>query len=152
MKNWKALCSLLFLVNSCFCQTLSKAGDGWDLKIDSAISLIKNYDIDKYIVFTEVCERIDFWNSSFSSTGIVEGRYTILVADADIKLNSINNLACVLVHESQHLFYAKEGIVMSEAEEEYKCYMYELSFIKKIPTPESWLLTNLYEKLQQYRQ
>jgi hypothetical protein len=152
MKNWKALCGLLFLVNSCFCQTISKAGDGWDTKIDSAIQIIKKYDYNKYVVFKEVCQRIDFWKSSFSSTSVVEGDYTILIADADIKLNSINNLACILVHESQHLVYIMQDSDMSEYEEEFKCYMYELSFLQNIPTPEPWLLANIYEKIHKYKQ
>lgn len=152
MKHWKTLCGLLFLANSCFCQTISKAGDGWDTKVDSAIQIIKQYDPEKYFVLTKVCQRIDFWKSSFSSTGIVEGDYTILVADADVKLQSINNLACVLVHESQHLVYAMQDHNMSETEEEFKCYLYELSFAKNIPTPEPWLLANIYEKLQKYKQ
>ena len=143
--------SLLFLVNSCFCQTISKAGDGWDTKIDSAIQIIKKYDYPKYVVFKEVCQRVDFWKSSFSSTGIVDGDYTILVADADVKLNSINNLACVLVHESQHLMYVMQDSNLSESEEEFRCYLYELSFAKNIPTPEPWLLANIYDKLQKYK-
>jgi len=151
MKHWKALCGLLFLVNSCFCQTISKAGDGWDTKIDSAIQIIKKYDYPKYVVFKEVCQRIDFWKSSFSSISIVEGDYTILIADADVKLNSINNLACILVHESQHLVYIMQDSDMGEYEEEFKCYMYELSFLQNIPTPEPWLLANLYEKLHKYK-
>jgi hypothetical protein len=151
MKYWKTLCSLLLLVNSCFSQKISKAGDGWDTKIDSAIQIIKKYDSAKYVVLVKVCQRVDFWKSSFSSTGIVEGDYTILVADADIKLNSINNLACVLVHESQHLVYALQDHNLTESEEEFRCYLYELSFAKNIPTPEPWLLANIYEKLQQYK-
>lgn len=148
---WKTLCVFLFLVNSCFCQTISKAGDGWDTKVDSAIQIIKEYDLQKYLLLREVCQRVDFWKSSFSSTGLVDGDYTILVADADVKLNSINNLACVLVHESQHLLYAIQDSDLSEQEEEFRCYLYELSFAKNIPTPEPWLLANIYEKLQQYK-
>jgi hypothetical protein len=50
-----------------------------------------------------------------------------------------------------HLVFVLQDAVMSEKEEEYKCYLYELSFIKNIPTPEPWLLANLYEKLQKYK-
>jgi hypothetical protein len=142
---------LIFLTISCKAQTIAKAGDGWDLKIDSAIQLIKTIDPEKYKVFTDVCQRVDFWKSSFSSTGVVDGDYTIFIADADIKLKSINNLAAVLVHESMHLVFVLEDAVMSEKEEEFKCYLYELSFIKNIPTPEPWLLANPYEKLQKYK-
>lgn len=142
---------LTILTISCQAQTVAKAGDGWDLKIDSAIQLIKATDSAKYVVFRDVCQRVDFWKSSFSSTGIVEGDYTILIADADIKLNSINNLAAVLVHESLHLMFIMEDAVFTEKEEEYRCYLYELSFIKKLPTPEPWLTANAYEKMQLYK-
>lgn len=142
---------LTILTISCQAQTVAKAGDGWDLKIDSAIQLIKATDSAKYVVFRDVCQRVDFWKSSFSSTGIVEGDYTILIADADMRLNSINNLAAVLVHESLHLVFILEDAVFTEKEEEYRCYLYELSFIKKLPTPEPWLTANAYEKMQLYK-
>jgi len=142
---------LTILTISCQAQTIAKAGDGWDLKIDSAIQLIKATDSLKYVVFKDVCQRIDFWKSSFSSVSVIEGDYTILIADADIKLNSINNLAAVLVHESLHLMYIMEDARLTEKEEEYKCYLYELSFIKNLPTPEPWLTANVYEKIQLYK-
>jgi hypothetical protein len=142
---------LIFLTISCKAQTIAKAGDGWDLKIDSAIQLIKRVDPEKYLVFKDVCQRIDFWKSSFSSNGVVEGDYTILIADADIKLNSINNLAAVLIHESLHLMFIMEDANMTEKEEEFKCYVYEISFIQKLPTPEPWLTANAYEKLEKYK-
>ena len=57
---------LTILTISCQAQTVAKAGDGWDLKIDSAIQLIKATDSAKYVVFRDVCQRVDFWKSSFS--------------------------------------------------------------------------------------
>jgi hypothetical protein len=35
----------------------------------------------------------------------------------------------------------------SQEEEELKCYIYELDFIKKLPTPEPWLQANAIEQL-----
>lgn len=140
-----------FLTISCQAQTIAKAGDGWELKVDSAIQLIKRVDPEKYLIFKDVCQRIDFWKSSFSSNGVIEGDYTILIADADIRLNSINNLAAVLIHESLHLMFIMEDAVMNDKEEEFKCYVYELSFIKNLPTPEPWLTANAYEKLQKFK-
>jgi hypothetical protein len=142
---------LLILTIPCQAQIIAKAGDGWDLKIDSAIQLIKATDSSKYVVFKDVCQKIEFWKSSFSSVSVIEGDYTILIADADIKLNSINNLAAVLIHESLHLMYIMEDARMTEKEEEYRCYLYELSFIQKLPTPEPWLTANVYDKIQLYK-
>jgi len=91
---------MLFITNLAFGQIkIDKAGNGWDLKIDSALQLIKEVDIEKFQLIDSVCDRVEFWSSGFSSN---EGSYgkkgTILVAVKDVQLNSINNLAVVLVH------------------------------------------------------
>jgi hypothetical protein len=44
-----------------------------------------------------------------------------------------------------------ENRFLTEKEEEYKCYVYELSFIQKLPTPEPWLTANAYDKVQLYK-
>ena len=119
---------------------IDKAGDGWDRKIDSALMLIKQTDIEKYQLIDSVCERVEFWASGFSSN---EGNYgnkgTILVAVKDVQLNSINNLAVVLVHESLHLHVLQKGYIIIPEQEEAWCYRYELDFIDKLPNPEPWL-------------
>lgn len=119
---------------------VSKAGDGWDKQIDSALQLIKKTDIEKYQLIDSVCAKVDFWISEFSSN---EGSYgtkgTILVAVKDVKLNSINNLAVVLVHESLHLHVLQKGYIIIPEQEEAWCYRYELDFINKLHNPEPWL-------------
>lgn len=119
---------------------IDKAGDGWDKKIDSALALIRKTDIEKSQLIDSVCERVEFWSSGFSSN---EGSYgnkgTILVAVKDVKLNSINNLAVVLVHESLHLHVLQKGYIIIPEQEEAWCYRYELDFIDKLPNPEPWL-------------
>ena len=119
---------------------VDKAGDGWDQKIDSALQLIKKTDTEKYQLLDSVCERVEFWSSGFSSN---EGSYgkkgTILVAIKDVQLNSINNLAVVLVHESLHLHVLQKGYIIIPEQEEAWCYRYELDFIDKLSNPEPWL-------------
>lgn len=119
---------------------IDKAGDGWDSKIDSALQLIKKTDIEKYQLLDSVCGKVEFWSSGFSSN---EGKYDekgiILVAVKDVKLNSINNLAVVLVHESLHLHVLQKGYIIIPEQEEAWCYRYELDFISKLPNPEPWL-------------
>jgi len=63
----------------------------------------------------------------------------ILVAVKDVQLNSINNLAVVLVHESLHLHVLQKGYIIIPEQEEAWCYRYELDFIDKLPNPEPWL-------------
>jgi len=119
---------------------IDKAGDGWDSKIDSALQLIKKTDIKKYQLLDSVCGKVEFWSSGFSSN---EGKYgnkgVILVAVKDVKLNSINNLAVVLVHESLHLHVLQKGYIIIPEQEEAWCYRYELDFIDKLSNPEPWL-------------
>ena len=132
---------LLTLPNFLFSQIkIDKAGDGWDQKIDSALQLIKRTDLEKYQLLDSVCGKIEFWSSGFSSN---EGKYgekgIILVAVKDVKLNSINNLAVVLVHESLHLHVLQKGYIIIPEQEEAWCYRYELDFINKLHNPEPWL-------------
>ena len=140
MKGLLLIC-LFFINNLAYSQIkVDKAGDGWQLKIDSALQLIKKVDIEKYQLIDSVCERVEFWTSGFSSN---EGSYgnkgTILVAVKDVQLNSINNLAVVLVHESLHLHVLQKGYILPPEQEEAWCYRYELSFIDKLKNPEPWL-------------
>lgn len=135
------LTCMLFITNLAFGQIkIDKAGNGWDLKIDSALQLIKEVDIEKYQLIDSVCGRVEFWSSGFSSN---EGSYgnkgTILVAVKDVQLNSINNLAVVLVHESLHLHVLEKGYIIAPEQEEAWCYRYELTFIDKLKNPEPWL-------------
>lgn len=115
---------------------IDKAGDGWDLKTDSALNLIKEYDSVKYRLLLDVCDRIEFWNGSYSTN---DGKKTIVVCVQDIKLRSKNNLAAVLVHESLHLWYSNVEPTLESKKEENMCYRYEFSFLQKLPNVESWL-------------
>jgi hypothetical protein len=131
---------LLFLAVPCFGQMkIDKAGDGWDLKVDSAIQLIKRVDIAKYKLLDTNCHQVSFMISPYSSCLLENGLGHIYIAVDDIKLNSINNIAVVLIHESLHLYIAKLGIALIPEKEETFCYMYELSFISKLENPEPWL-------------
>ena len=132
---------LIFLAVPCFAQIkIDKAGDGWDLKVDSAIQLIRRVDIDKYKMLDTNCTQISFMISPYSSCQLEDSKGHIYIAVSDIKLNSINNIAVVLVHESLHLYIAKKGIELIPAKEETFCYMYELNFIEKLTNPEPWLI------------
>jgi hypothetical protein len=140
MKIWLWLI-LLFPI-SCYSQiSIDKAGDGWDLKVDSAITLIKKVDPEKARVLDSVCNRIEFWQGGFSTnSGTYGNKGTILVSVKDVNLNSINNLAAVLVHESLHLLFLQKGIVLTLTKEEMYCYRYEYEFILKLDNPEPWLI------------
>lgn len=126
---------------------VDKAGDGWDLKIDSALALIKNTDSLKYSLLDSVCSNVSFWLSDFSSCSL-EGGGRIYVSNRDVKLNSINNLAAVLVHESLHLYIQKNGIAMDPKKEENYCYKYEMNFVNKLPNAEFWIKIHIQEQIE----
>ena len=126
---------------------IDKAGDGWDLKIDSALQLIKKTDIVKYNLIDSVCTSISFWVSEFSSCELTDSTGVIYVSTKDVKLNSINNLAAVLVHESFHLYLRKRGTVLTTNQEEYFCYYYELGLINKLSNVEDWLIQHTKQQI-----
>jgi hypothetical protein len=126
---------------------IDKAGDGWDLKIDSALTVIKQTDLQKHQLLDSVCQEVSFWISNFSSNELVGKTGRIYVSTKDVKLG-VNNLACVLIHESLHLYFLRKGVKMTPAEEENYCYRYELEFIQKLTNPEPWLKENALKHIQ----
>jgi hypothetical protein len=145
----KSIFTLLFLTSfPLFGQIkVDKAGDGWDLKVDSALVLIKNTDSAKYALLDSVCSNVSFWLSDFSSCDSEEGG-RIYISARDVKLNSINNLASVLVHESFHLYIWKRKFLLSPKEEENYCYRYELELVNKLPNLEPWLKAHVIEQIE----
>lgn len=141
---------LLFLIASPLSGQIKvdKAGDGWDLKVDSAINLIKQVDSSKYDLLVQNCSTISFWLGNFSSCDVTEHGGKIFISSKDVKLNSINNLATILVHESLHLYFRKKDFQISERKEENYCYRYELEFIQKLPNPEPWLKQHALSQIE----
>lgn len=134
----KKLLFILLISLSSYSQIkIDAIGDNWKGKMESAIELIKTHDPIAYGILIKNCNHISFWMANFSST---QDGSTILVSVKDIKLNSINNLACVLVHESYHLKILNENIKLSPNNEESICYNYEYLFLKKLPNVEPWLI------------
>jgi hypothetical protein len=148
----KLLLLILFLLPNILVSQIKidKAGDGWDLKIDSAIQLIKKTDLPKYQLLNSVCNSISFWVSEFSSCELTDSTGVIYVSVKDVKLNSINNLAAVLVHESFHLYLRKKGTILTTDQEEYFCYYYELGLINKLCDVEDWLIQHTKQQIINY--
>jgi len=123
---------------------IDDVGDGWVNKVNQALKLIKQIDSDKYDTLIEVCDHITFWNGNFSTT---ENDHTIMISQADILRGSVNNVAAVLVHESRHLYFRKNGIKLKEIDEETMSYLYELQFLEKIPGVEQFLIDNAKRRI-----
>ena len=128
---------------------IDDVGDGWKLKIDSAITLIKKTDPVAYKQVSDNCDHITYWMGNFSST---QDSSTILISTKDMKIGSVNNLACIIVHESHHLYLKRNKIKMPVKNEELECYMYEYEFLKKIPNPEDWLTIHVIKCIIKYRE
>ena len=66
--KYTLLILLLFFSTNCFSQIkIDDVGDGWKIKVDSAISLIKLVDPDKYEQLKSVCKHVSYWNGNFST-------------------------------------------------------------------------------------
>lgn len=128
---------------------IDKAGDGWDLKIDSAITLIKQTDTSYYNALVKHCNHVEIWKENFSSNYWSDSLGgTIYISVDAIKLNSINNLACTLVHETCHLRQRKNNAILEEEDEERICYIYEFYFARKLLDLEPWILSHILRMLK----
>jgi hypothetical protein len=144
MKHLVVIFLLLFNYNVIGQINIDNVGDGWVDKVKDALTLIKHVDSEKYNTLIEVCDHVTFWNGNFSTT---EDSHTIMISQSDIMRGSVNNVAAVLVHESRHLYFRKNGIKMREIDEETMSYIYELQFLEKIPGIEQFLINNAKKRI-----
>ena len=150
MRITNALITFLFLIPTlAFSQiTIDDVGDGWKGKVDSAISLIQKTDNISYQILMENCKTVEFIIGKFSTT---KPPFTIAITTKDMNLNSINNIAAVLVHESYHLFIYNNHIQYNERDEEVACYVREYEFLCKLPDVEDWLFLNAMNNIILYK-
>ena len=125
---------------------IDDVGDNWKEKITTSLHLIEKIDKEKYDTLMKYCNHITFWSGSFSST---EDSNTIMISQKDMNLNSTNNIACVLIHESFHLKYYDKKL--NSDEEEILAYKYELDFINKISNVEYWIPKNALKMIEIYQ-
>jgi len=143
----------LFLATSGSAQiTVDQAGDDWKSQIDSALARIKECDSATWNFVLENVSHIGFWNGAFSTTEIDNnGMWSVVVSASDIRLHSINNLACVIVHEAYHVYAAKKHIHNSPCEEEIAAYTFEQAFQTKLPNLEKWIDISTVHWLELYK-
>jgi hypothetical protein len=146
----KYLVLLLCLLPQVLCSQINihKAGDGWDSIVKQAILLINKTSPTHYKMLVEHVDVIEFWNEDYSSNNIVDGKGVIVVSSKDIKLNSLNNIAAVLVHETYHLHLMAMPYILSGHEEEYQAYSFELKFLKLLQNVEPDLLAYTKEQVK----
>ena len=140
MKKFLWVSFLLLIHVKVFAQIkIEQVGDTWVSQIEQSLQLIKNTDTNTYNFVLKQCKKISFWNGDYST---VEGEYTITISQGDMKLNSIENIACILVHESKHLEIIQTKISYPLLYEEYICYLWELKFIETLQGEPEWIKEN----------
>jgi len=147
MKQLLLCLSLLLSVNLFAQIKIDDVGDGWKQTVEQAIDLIKQYDTTRYNLLLEVCTHISYSTALFSTT---ESENTILISQKDIQSKNINNIAAVLVHESLHLYFQRNGYKMTEHQEEFRCYIYEMQFLLLLPNVEPWLIEHAQKQIEFY--
>lgn len=128
MRIWM-LILCLFVINSVYSQiVLPITASQYVKTIDSAITLVQKTDTNAYKQLDLMVDSIDMWLGSFSSCNYG----WIFISRDDVELG-VQNVAAVLVHESNHIWLWTQEINMEREEEEAACYSYELQFLNKIP-------------------
>jgi hypothetical protein len=151
----KLILMIVMVLSTTICKSqivIDKAGDGWDLRADSALAIIKQTDTTAYKLVLRVCNKITFWSGNYSTNeGYKDTKGTIMISSTDAKAKSLNNIAAVIVHESLHLYMRFKG-VQESPREEILCYSYEYDFLRKIPNVEYYLLEHCLKQIryQQY--
>lgn len=141
---------LIFLPLFSFSQIkVSDVGDGWKAEVDSAINLIKRVDSTNYKILIGNCKEIEFIVGSISST---KPPYTIAINTGDLKRQSVNNIASLLVHESYHLYIYNNNIILTPNAEELVCYTREYEFLCRLSGIESWLLSHVINQIVKLKQ
>lgn len=128
---------------------IDKAGDNWDYQVYEALTLIKKTDINSYNKLNNVCHKITFWSGGYSTNEFSNGKGVIIISVKDAQYKSINNIAAIIIHESEHLYYRKQNLPILVNEELY-CYLYEYNFLKKIYNVEPFLLKHCEEQIKNY--
>ncbi len=128
--------------------TIDDVGDNWRKNVIVSLENIKKHDSQKYEILLSVCSHISFWNGGYST---IDDSTTIVVSQKDMKLNSINNISVVLVHESYHLWVKKLKFQHEKRVEELLAYIYEQDFLSSIPNVEDYLLKHVDNMIEFYR-
>lgn len=135
-----------FCFHKCFGQIEIDGGfSEWENLVKKSIELVKQTDSSYHQTLVKNCKRISFWNGLYSTT---EDK-SIVISILDLKSESANNIACVLVHESKHLELIQTKS-LTQSEEECIAYRYELDFITKLKNPEPYLNKNCLEYLNKF--
>lgn len=126
---------------------IDDVGDGWKHQVEQAINLIQQTDDLRYSLLLKNCIHITYGVNGHSTTT----DSTIVIDKSVFDLNSKNNLACTIVHESKHLEIKSWKTKMTEKKEEYFAYLTEYAFFSKLKDGEDWLREFLVNMMIEYQ-
>jgi hypothetical protein len=121
-------------------------GDGWKAKVDSALCMIEHAGPEYWDEVNTNCKKVTYWMGDFSTS--VDS--SVVISTHDMKLGSVYNIACAIIHESHHMEIKRLGIKMRECEEELECYVREGRFVDVVECREAWLVTFIYRSMMSY--
>jgi hypothetical protein len=123
---------------------IDDVGDGWKSQVEKAIVLIEQKDPENYKFLLEHCNHIEFIIGDRSTTKLPT---TIAITVRDMKIGSINNIAAILIHESFHLYVAKNALIYAPEKEEHLAYTREYEFLCRLENVEDWLFINAMNQI-----
>lgn len=127
-------------------QAVDDVGDGWMSAVDSALCLIESSAPEFWPEVSANCKHVTFWNGDHSTSS----DSTVVISAHDMRLGSVNNIACVIIHESHHLEVARRRLSMAVCKEELECYMLERAFVDRVSADEAWLVAFIYRSILRY--
>jgi len=146
-----AVTVLLFLLVSVFSGAqivVDDVGDGWKAKVDSALCMIRRAGPDYWPEVERNCKKVTYWMGDFSTSVDT----SVVISTHDMKLGSVCNIACAIIHESHHMEIRRLGLKMPECEEEMECYVRESRFVDAVDCQEVWLIGFIYKSILLYQE
>lgn len=132
--------------------TVDQAGNDWKSIVDSALQKIQSCDSLTYQFILKNVAHIEMWNGSFSTTEIDNNnKWAVVISARDFEFHSINNIACVIVHEGFHVSRYLVGNLTCDDHEEVLAYEFEQEFQKKLKDAEPWLTLSTTYHLNFYK-
>lgn len=139
---------LIFFCAFVSAQSVDDVGTGWKSKVDSALMLIDSAGPEFSDEVKRNCKRVTYWIGDFSTSVDT----SVVIAVHDMKLGSVANLACAIIHEAHHMELRRLGVKMPECEEEIECYTRECRFLDEICCEEAWLVVFVYRSISKYQE
>lgn len=125
----KIVLAFLFASNVSYSQFRILVDETFNLKIQSAVELIKENDATSFVIVSDYCDKILISADTIASStdGIINIPLKVVASP------SLNLLASTIVRHSYKLRLEDVAQQLTEKERELLCHNYEMMFQKKLP-------------------